>query len=422
MLTTRPRGTNDITPETIARWHHIEERVRQICREFNYQEIRTPVFEHTELFVRGVGDTTDIVEKEMYTFQDRGGRSLTLRPEGTAAVVRAHLQGKLPLPAKYYYLGPVFRYERPQAGRFRQHTQFGVEVFGTQHPAVDAEIIALAVEFFRRFDLVDLEVNVNSLGCPVCRPKYRKKLLDYLTAAGGCFCQDCRNRIERNPLRILDCKQPECREVASGAPAVLDVLCAECHDHFAELQRYLTRLGIKYRVNPRIVRGIDYYTKTVFEIISQDLGAQDTVCGGGRYDGLFAAFGGPPTPATGFGMGLERLLAVLEKSDYQFPKPPRLDVFVAPMGPQAMAVAVQLLQELRQAGLRCDMDYLGRSLRAQMRQADKLDSHFAVLLGEQELEQGVAAVRAMDGGQQVAVPLTDIKAYLLAKQNQLDLP
>ncbi|HWJ02606.1 MAG TPA: histidine--tRNA ligase, partial [Verrucomicrobiae bacterium] len=310
MLTQRPKGTNDILPGQVEKWHYVEDIIRQICREYGYQEVRTPVFEHTELFQRGVGETTDIVEKEMYTFVDKGERSITLRPEGTAGVCRAYAENKLyanPQPVKVYYVGPMFRYEKPQAGRFRQFNQFGIEVFGTVNPAVDAEVISLAMDFYERLGLKGLEVHINSVGCKKCRPVHKVKLQEFLKARLEKFCPNCQGRFERNPLRMLDCKSPICQELSAGAPTTTQCLCEDCADHFEKVKGYLDRVGVRYRVNERLVRGLDYYTKTAFEIMVEEIGAQSAICGGGRYDGLIEEIGGPPTPGIGFALGMERI-------------------------------------------------------------------------------------------------------------------
>ncbi|HHW15680.1 MAG TPA: histidine--tRNA ligase [Firmicutes bacterium] len=415
MLTTRPRGTLDVTPAESYKWHYVEEQIRRITRQYGYAELRTPIFEHTELFDRGVGDTTDVVEKEMYTFTDKGGRSITLRPEGTAPAVRAYLEDRLEAeaqPVKVYYVGPIFRYERPQAGRLRQHTQFGVEVFGAGSPAVDAEIIHLAWDFLVRLGLTGLSVNVNSLGCPVCRPAHRQALLAYFQPHLAKLCPDCQRRYAKNPLRLLDCKNEACRAVAAGAPTILAHLCTECTDHFARLQELLAAFGVEYRVNPWIVRGFDYYTKTVFEIIYSGLGAQSTVCGGGRYDGLVGLLGGKPTPGIGFGLGLERLLLTMEKQGVLPEPPPGPDVFVATVGDEAGRRAPALVAGLRRQGVAADLDYLGRSLRGQLKYADKLRARFVLVLGEAELAAGKARLKEMATGEETEVPLEGLAVWL----------
>lgn len=415
MLTTGPRGTNDIMPGEVEKWRYLEGVVREMCRLYNYAEIRTPIFEHTELFQRGVGETTDIVEKEMYTFNDRGDRSITLRPEGTASTVRAYLEHKRygqAQPQKFFYIGPMFRYDRPQAGRFRQFHQFGVEVLGTQEPALDAEVIMVAVHLLQKLGLNDLEVHLNSIGCPSCRQAHREQLTAFLAEKLEGLCTDCRSRFARNPLRILDCKNPRCKELTAGAPTMLDCLCDDCSDHFAAVRRCLEILDIKYTIDPGLVRGLDYYTKTVFEIMYSGLGAQSTVCGGGRYDGLVAECGGPDTPGIGFAMGLERVLLTLEKSGIALPVKQQLDVFIATLGEGAKTAAFKLLYALRERGLAAEQDYLGRSLKAQMKYADKFNVHKVVILGENELANGIVPVRDMTTGDQTEVKLDELVEYL----------
>ena len=388
LLTNAPRGTKDILPAASAQWQKLEKTIRQLCSRFGYQEIRTPVFEHTELFIRGIGETTDVVEKEMYTFTDRGERSLTLRPENTASVVRAYLENKLygeaEQPTKLFYMGPMFRYDRPQAGRYRQFHQFGVEVLGAAAPTVDAEAIALAIQLFQGLGLTELTLFINSVGCPTCRPAYREQLQNYLRPQLDSLCPDCKSRFDRNPMRILDCKSEACRQASQGAPQMLDCLCEECHDHFAGLKALLDAAEIPYSINTNLVRGLDYYTKTAFEIQYAPLGAQSAVCGGGRYDGLVAQCGGPDTPGIGFAVGLERLLLALEKQEL-LPTATRCsDVFIAPLGKEQTPMAFALLLQLRKEGLTADMDFLGRSLKAQLKQANRQKARFALLLGEEE--------------------------------------
>ncbi|WP_425061190.1 Histidine--tRNA ligase [Sporomusa carbonis] len=403
MLTTGPRGTKDILPDSCGYWQYVEQTIREVCRSFAYQEIRTPVFEHTELFLRGIGETTDIVEKEMYTFADRGKRSITLRPENTAAVVRAYLEHKLyagPQPTKLFYIGPMFRYDRPQAGRYRQFHQFGIEVLGAKGPAVDAEIISLAVRFFNKLGLNDLKLFINSVGCPECRPVYRAKLQEFFRDKVPNLCADCQSRFDRNPMRILDCKNETCTTHSQGAPHMVDCLCEECTSHFNGLKELLTAAGINFVTNPRLVRGLDYYTKTAFEIQYAPLGAQSAVCGGGRYDGLVAECGGQPTPGIGFAIGIERVLLALEKQALLPVITSAVDVFVAPLGIKTQAAAFKLLTELRQAGITADMDFMDRSLKAQMKYANKYPAKFVALIGEDELEQDKVMLKNMETGSQ----------------------
>ena len=403
MLTTVPRGTKDILPEVSGYWHYVEQTVREVCRLYAYQEIRTPIFEHTELFLRGIGETTDIVEKEMYTFNDRKGRSITLRPENTAAVVRAYLENKLyaeAQPTKLFYIGPMFRYDKPQAGRFRQFHQFGIEAIGSKGPAIDAEIIMLAVQFLRRLGLQDLTLYLNSVGCPECRPIYRTKLQDFLQDKRAELCHDCQSRFERNPMRILDCKHETCTKLSQDAPHMADCLCDECNSHFEQLKTLLTAAEIDYKLNPRLVRGLDYYTKTAFEIQYAPLGAQSAVCGGGRYDGLIAECGGQPTPGIGFAIGLERVMLALEKQALLPEINGNIDVFVAPLGIQAQGIAFKLLCKLRQAGIVADMDFMDRGLKAQMKHANKNQARFAAIIGEDEAVQNKIMLKNMLTGDQ----------------------
>ena len=420
MLTTAPRGTKDILPDTSPYWQYMEQIIRETCHCHAYQEIRTPVFEHTELFLRGIGETTDIVSKEMYTFVDQGKRSLTLRPENTAASVRAFLEQKLyggPQPTKLYYVGPMFRYDRPQAGRYRQFHQFGVEVLGAKGPAVDAEIIMLAVQFFQKLGLNELKLYLNSVGCPNCRPLYREKLQDFLRASLPELCSDCQSRFERNPLRVLDCKNENCTKLSQGAPSMADCLCEECNEHFSRLQMLLSAAGIESTLNPRLVRGLDYYSKTAFEIQYAPLGAQSAVCGGGRYDGLVAECGGQPTPGIGFAIGLERVMLALEKQQLLPAINTGIDVFVAPVGKEAQSVAIKLLRDLRQAGLACDMDFLERSLKAQMKYANKYPARFVAILGEDEIAAQKIMLKNMATGEQELVDMTKMWQMILEEMD-----
>ncbi|MHB8927985.1 MAG: histidine--tRNA ligase [Bacillota bacterium] len=415
MLTTRPRGTLDYLPEDMDRWHYLEGLAHRLCRLYGYQQIKTPLFEHSELFERTVGGATDIVEKEMYTFQDRGGRSLSLRPEGTAPVGRAYLEDKLyaqPQPTKLYYVEPVFRYERPQAGRVRQHYQFGIEAFGSQNPALDAEVIAMAMDFFGRLGVTGLDVQINSIGCPACRPAYREALIGYLRGKAALLCDDCRSRLERNPLRVLDCKNESCRPHLEAAPVAGEHLCPECRAHFEALQAYLAGYGIPFTVNRRLVRGLDYYTKTVFEIIAPGLGAQNTVCGGGRYDGLIEVLGGNATPGVGFGLGMERLMLTLERQGIALPSRSNLDVFVASVGETAAARALRLVHDLRAADVAADLDYLGRSLKGQLKYASKTGARWVAIIGDEELAADEVTVRRLDTGEQERVPAAGLPARL----------
>lgn len=415
MLTKAPRGTNDILASDSYKWQYIEEKARDLCRRFEYGEIRTPTFEHTELFLRGVGDTTDVVEKQMYTFEDKGNRSITLRPEGTASAARAYIEhnlGAQPLPVKLFYLIPCFRYEKPQAGRLREFHQFGVEVFGSQAPTVDAEIISLAMLFLSELGLQELALNINSIGCPTCRKAYNEVLIAYFKEHYDELCDTCKSRLERNPLRILDCKSPICGALAKKAPKLIDYLCSDCQEHFDAVKTALDGMGIAYTVDPDIVRGLDYYTKTVFEITSNDIGSQSAVCGGGRYDGLIEELGGAPTPGIGFALGIERLLMVMEQKGLSFGEvePPKL--YVASIGAAADAYAETLVYHLRKNGISCEKDRMGRSLKAQMKYADKSGYQYTVVLGDDEIAQKKAVLKRMSDGESVTVELDEIENYL----------
>lgn len=415
MLTRAPRGARDILPGEIEKWQFVEKRVAEACRLFGYAEVRTPLFEHTELFLRGVGEATDIVSKEMYTFRDRGDRSLTLRPENTAAVARAVAEHKLyaeTQPLKLYYVGPMFRYDRPQAGRYRQFHQFGVEVFGTREPTMDAEVMVLARYFFRTLGLSGLELRVNSVGCPLCRGNYQEVLQQRLKDKVDGLCRDCVERYGRSPLRILDCKEDKCREMTSGWPALADSLCEECHGHFKAVLSAMEELEESYVVDTRLVRGLDYYSKTAFEIVSPALGAQSSVCGGGRYDNLMEKLGGPPTPGIGFAAGIERCILAMEAAGAFKGTKGVLDVFVATAGLVGQEAALRIVMDLRKAGLAVDKDYMERSLKAQFKYADKKGARLIVILGEAELKAGTVTVRDMAAGSQEAVVLADLVGYL----------
>lgn len=410
MLTQAPRGTRDVLPTESYRWQYLEARMRTAAAEAGFREVRTPVFEHTELFARGVGDTTDIVQKEMYTFKDKGDRSITLKPEGTAGAVRAFLESNLyaePLPCKMYYLSaPIFRYEAPQAGRLREHHQFGMECFGAKDATADAELILLAYRLLSGLGVSNLSVNINSIGCPNCRPKYNDALRAYLREHLDDLCEDCKNRYERNPLRVLDCKQAKCQAVVAQAPILLDYLCDECREHFVELQSCLQAMNIPYQVNHKIVRGLDYYTKTVFELITKTENGNLTVCGGGRYDHLVEQLGGPDIPAVGFGMGLERVLVLLDGEGVVIPKPELYDVFVTYMGEHRLD-AFRLVQSLREAGLKADMDHCSRSLKAQFKYANKTGSPVTATIGDEEAASGTVKLRNMTSREEVTVPVAE---------------
>ena len=411
MLTNAPRGTKDILPDSVGDWNYVEGEIRELCRRFGYSEIRTPIFEHTELFQRGIGEGTDVVDKEMYTFTDRGDRSITLRPENTASAVRAYLQNKLYAESnlvKLFYIGSMFRYDRPQAGRMREFHQFGVEALGEANPAVDAEVILLAMSLLEGLGLKDLELSINSVGCPKCRSKYRTMLQDFFRDKLDDLCEDCRSRFDRSPLRILDCKKDSDKPYMADAPKITDCLCDECSDHFAKLKEHLANAGISFQHDPRLVRGLDYYTKTAFEIKYPPLGAQSAVAGGGRYDGLIEEMGGNPTPAVGFATGLERLLLALESQHLLPEKSRSVDAYVVALGEAAQSEGFKLLNSLRREGLSAAMDFAGRSMKAQMKQANKLGARYALILGDDEIAEGVVMLRSMSDSQQEKVALDQV--------------
>ena len=408
LITKKPRGTEDVLPRDSYRWQFVEDIFRDEARTYGYKEMRTPVFEHTNLFERGVGDTTDVVQKEMYTFLTKGGDSITLRPEGTAGAARAFLEHGLhndPLPVKVYYLTSCYRYEKPQAGRLREFHQFGMECYGTKHPAADAEMITAAATVIERLGLKNIRLEINSIGCPACRAEYHKALTEYFSQYKDELCEDCKGRLDRNPMRLLDCKVPRDHEIAQGAPSVLEYLCDECREHFDSVKEHLYAAGIEYIVNPTIVRGLDYYTKTVFEFISGDIGAQATICAGGRYDGLIEDLGGNPMPALGFAAGIERLLMTMDAQGVEIPSPSPCDIYVASMGDNAHKKAGELCLALRKAGMYAEFDVVGRGLKAQMKYANKLGARFSIVLGDDELAGGIGKLKAMDSGEQTDIPL-----------------
>ncbi len=411
MLTNAPKGTKDIMMDQVYKWHYVEKKWKEICARYGFKEIRTPIFEHTELFQRGVGDTTDIVQKEMYTFEDHGGRSITLKPEGTSPAVRAFIEHKQYAevqPIKLYYDIPCFRYEKPQSGRLRQFHQFGVETFGTTNMVADAEIIAIGYDFLTSMGVTDLTLEINSVGCPECRAKHRKALKDFLAPKYDQLCDTCKSRYEKNPMRILDCKSPIDQELVQGAPMMVDFLCDDCKNAFEDLQKNLDALEIPYVINPKIVRGLDYYTKTAFEFVTNSLGAQGTVCGGGRYDNLVEEVGGPPIPGVGFGLGKERLLMLMEANGVEIPKPSDCDVFIATMGEAAKLYGQKLLFNLRRNGIKCQIDDLQRNFKGQFKYADRLGAKYAVVIGDNELETGVATLKDMEKGEQSEAKFDDL--------------
>lgn len=410
-----PKGTKDVLPDQSYKWQFIENAAREIAAAFNMKEIRTPVFEHTELFQRGVGDTTDIVNKEMYTFLDKGARSITLKPEGTAGAVRLFIENGLansPLPLKAFYLTPCYRYERPQAGRLREFHQFGIEVFGAKSPATDAEVILAASSFLKKLGITKTQLQLNSIGCKTCRAQYNAALKEYLRPNLEKMCPVCRDRFDKNPLRILDCKEEECKKITAGAPTILDYLCDDCRTHFEDVKSLLTAQGVEFTVNSGIVRGLDYYTKTVFEFVSTDIGAQGTVCGGGRYDGLIEELGGNPTPAIGFAAGIERLLLLMENTGAQFPEERKPDLYLAGMDGATRAKAFALACELRKSGLCVETDLMERSVKAQFKYADKIGARYVAVIGESELQTGELNVKKMADGTQVKAAFADILNFL----------
>lgn len=410
LLTKAVKGTQDILPAVSGKRRFVESTLFDIASKFGFKEIRTPVFEHTELFQRGVGGTTDVVQKEMYTFDDKGGRSVTLRPEGTAGAARAFLEHGLfneALPQKMCYHINCYRYEKPQAGRWREFDQFGVEVLGTASPAADAEVISLASEIFAFFGVEGLQLELNSIGCPECRKNYHAALKEYFSTRKEELCPTCQERLDRNPMRILDCKSPICSDIGKDAPVVLDYICDDCRAHFEQVKKYLDAMEIPYTVNPRIVRGLDYYTRTVFEFVSTSIGAQGTVCGGGRYDGLIEELGGAHTPSLGFGLGIGRMLMLLEAQGIEIPEQERCDIYIAPMGEQASYAAAKLCSDLRGAGVSAQFDVAGRSVKAQMKFADKLGAAYTVVLGDNELAEGKVTVKKMADGSSIELALAD---------------
>ena len=415
MLTNAPKGTKDVMPQEAYKWHYLEEKFAEICRKYGFQEIRTPVFEHTELFHRGVGDTTDIVQKEMYTFKDFAGRSITLRPEGTSPVVRAYVEHKEYAgvqPNKYYYNIPCFRYEKPQSGRLREFHQFGVETFGTTDMMADAEIIAIGYEFIKQMGITDVKLEINSVGCPKCRGEHRTALKDFLKPKYDQLCPTCQERYHTNPMRILDCKSPIDQELVKDAPMMLDYLCDDCRQAFEELKANLDAFGIEYEVNPKIVRGLDYYTKTAFEFVTTKIGAQGTVCGGGRYDGLVEEIGGPSTPGVGWGMGKERMLMTMEACGFEIPQEPGTEVFIAYMGDAGKMAALKLMKELRENGVAVQMDVMGRNLKNQFKHANRINAKKTIVIGDSELESGQLTVKDMETGDQTEVAMDGIVAFL----------
>ncbi len=424
LITKAPKGTQDLTPEKTRRWQIAEQVLIGEAELNGFGEIRTPAFEHTELFQRGMGDVTDVVEKQMYTFEDKGGRSVTLRPEGTAGAVRAMLENGLynaGYPVKLYYNIPCYRYEKPQAGRMREFRTFGVEVFGAAEPIADAQIIAMAMSAFKRLGLEDVGLQLNSIGCPECRKEYHRALKEYFTGNRDKLCGTCLSRLDRNPMRILDCKNPECKELAKNAPVITDYLCGDCREHFNKVQEYLTALGIGFELDTGLVRGLDYYTRTVFEFPSRSLGF--ALGGGGRYDGLVEEMGGSPTPGLGFGLGMDRIMLALEEGKVEFPEEDRCEVYIAAMGDKAQVKALELVDRLHRCGIIADCDICGRGLKAQMKYAGKIGAKFSMVLGEDELSSGSAVLKDMSSGETRKVSIGEdfVDGYLTFSTAQEDL-
>lgn len=406
----RPKGTQDVTPSQMYKWNTVESVVKEAAGSFGFKEIRIPTFEDTGLFVRSVGDTTDVVQKEMYTVTAKGDAEFTLRPEGTAGTIRALIENGIlneGFPQKVFYVLSCFRHEKPQAGRLREFHQFGCEMAGTKDPRADAEVISLAKNILDTLGLKGIKLYINSIGCPECRAKFQNALKEYFSAHTDELCETCLGRLEKNPMRILDCKSPVCSEIAKDAPVILDYLCDECSEHFEKLKSYLSAMNIEFEINPKIVRGLDYYTKTVFEFVTTDIGAQGTVCGGGRYDGLIETLSGKPCPALGFGMGLERLILTMESQGLDFAQESTCDIYIASMGDAAAVKAMQICRELRANGVFAECDVVGRGLKPQMKYADKIDAKFVAVLGDSELESGTANLKNMKTGEQTPIPLDD---------------
>lgn len=419
MLTEAPKGTKDIYGAYMDEWQRVEKIMRGICEDFSIGELRTPIFEHTELFLRGVGETTDIVQKEMYTFKDKGDRSVTLRPEGTAGAARSYIEHGIynnPQPTRFFYIGPMFRYENTQKGRQRQFHQFGVEMLGSYSPALDAEVISVAAELLKRLGINDVMLKINSLGGPECRQKYNKALREYIGSNIDKMCDDCKSRFEKNPLRVLDCKEERCQHIIADAPVVLDYLGPECKEHFETVKAILDEMGIKYEVDDKIVRGLDYYTRTVFEFVSNGIGAQGTVCGGGRYDNLIAECGGQPTGAAGFAVGIERLLLVLEAQNGEFEKKNERDIYIGAIGQKGLVKGQGIAYRLRQAGVKAECDSVGRSVKAQMKYANKIGAAYSVIFGDNEIDNDLVKLKNMETGEEEEVKVSALFDIMTGKK------
>lgn len=406
-----PKGTKDVLPQDSYKWQYVEQKVREICRLYNFKEIRTPMFEHTELFLRSIGEETDVVGKEMYTFLDKGERSITLKAEGTAPVARSFVENALDalsLPLKMYYVTPVFRYEKPQDGRLREHHQFGVEVYGGDTPYLDYEVIDLAYRFITSMGIRDVQLRINSIGCPTCRKRYNEALVEFLEHNRDGLCETCKIRMEKNPLRVIDCKVPSCKEIVAGAPRIIDYICDDCRSHMDSLEALLQAGNIPYQVDPNIVRGLDYYTKTVFEFVTNSLGAQGTVCGGGRYNNLVESVGGKPTPCVGFGMGLERLLMLMKANSVDIPNANRPQIFVAAQNGECLDMCRKIVTDLRNHGVSADIDVTGKSLKSQMKYADKLGAEYVAVIGGNEIESGAVGLKRMSDGAVINTSIEEI--------------
>ncbi len=415
-----PKGTKDVLPKDSYKWQFIEKKARTISERFNVKEIRTPTFEHTEVFLRGVGETTDIVNKEMYTFLDKGDRSITLKPEGTAGVARAFIENGLnneALPAKLYYITPCFRYERPQAGRLREFHQYGVEFLGSDKPDIDAEVIILAKSYLDALGIKDVVLYINSIGCKECRKEYHKALTEYFNSRKSELCELCNERLDKNPMRVLDCKNSDCKHITQNAPSILDYICPDCKKHFERVQELLKASKIDFEIDSRIVRGLDYYTKTVFEFVSTNIGAQGTVCGGGRYDGLIKQLGGADVPGIGFAMGIERLMLVMENTGVKIRKENRVKVYFAPMGDECYKKCFELASVLRKKGVKCDIDHMDRSIKAQFKYADKIQAKYVAILGQNELDMGEIKIKNMENGGERFIRLSEVE-YFFTKQDK----
>jgi len=411
MITT-PRGVHDVLPQDAYKWQHVFDNAQNTARVFGYKQIRFPVFEDTALFTRSIGETTDIVEKEMYTFKDKGGRLLTLTPEGTASVARAYIQHNVQGMWKVFYTAPVFRYERPQSGRYRQHYQFGIEAIGSLDPALDVEVMSLAINFYKSLGLKNLYLSLNSIGCPDCRKKYKEYLVTTFEAQKENICPECQSRLYKNPMRLLDCKSQKCKEIVKGVDKISDYICDGCKEHFNKVKFYLEKMNIPYKMDPFIVRGLDYYTKTVFEVISESLGAQNTLCGGGRYDGLIKELGGKEIPAVGFGAGIERVILVMEEEKVEILKKDMTDIFIVTIGENVYENAVEALYELRSAGISAEMAYDKKSVKTQFKAADNLNAKYCLVIGEDEIKKGVYILKNMTDGTQEEVNKNNILSQL----------